>query len=306
VTRTFGAFVARRTAAALAFVFVVSTMAFVLARLAPGDETSDDVLAGVDAATIARTRARLGIDDPVHVQLGRWLGGLVTLDLGMSSRFDRPVTHLVLERGAQTAMLAAVVLLVATGVGLPAGILTGAHARRRVARVVGAVSITLASCPPMVGALGLLWIAVATGWLPTGEGSWAVPVLALAVPIGATIERLQHTATIDALGAPDLTAAAARGIPPTRLLWRHAARQSLRPVLGIYGVIIGGLFSGSLAVELVTSWPGLARLLYEAVMASDVALVSGCVAFGALCLALGNLVADVLRVLADPRVLESR
>lgn len=306
MTRSFGAFLARRVAAALAFVLVVSTMAFVLARLAPGDETTDDLLAGVDAATIARTRARLGIDDPVPVQLARWIGGVLTFDLGTSSRFDRPVANLVLERGAHTAALAAVVLVVAMGLGLPAGILTGAYARYRLVQVIGAVSITLASCPPLVGALVLLWIAVVTGWLPSGAGSWTVPVLALAVPVGATIERLQHGATIEALAAPDLRAAAARGIPPARLIWRHAARQSLRPVLGVFGVIIGGLFSGSLAVELVTAWPGIARLLYDAVLASDVALVSGCVAFGAMCLAVGNLVADVLRVWADPRALESR
>ena len=123
------------------------------------------------------------------------------------------------------------------------------------------MSTALIACPPIIGVLALLWLAVMTGWLSVAPGSIILPALALALPLAATIERLQSQATADALGAVDLTAAAARGIPPWRLLWIHAARQSLRPVLGVYG-LIGGLFSGSLAVEMMTSWPGLGRLTY--------------------------------------------
>jgi peptide/nickel transport system permease protein len=114
------------------------------------------------------------------------------------------------------------------------------------------------------------------------------------------IERLQSQATRDAMASPDLQAAAARGIPPARLIWVHAARQSLRPVLGVYGIVIGSLFSGSLAVEFATSWPGLGRLLYEGVRAGDVKLVAGCVFAGGVCLAVGNLIADGLRAWVDP------
>jgi peptide/nickel transport system permease protein len=102
--------------------------------------------------------------------------------------------------------------------------------------------------------------------------------------------------------APDLVAAAARGVPPSRLLWVHAGRQSLRPILGIFGIVIGSVFSGSLAVELATSWPGLGRLMYDAVVGRDVFLVAGCALAGAAMIALGNVVADLARALADPRV----
>jgi peptide/nickel transport system permease protein len=104
------------------------------------------------------------------------------------------------------------------------------------------------------------------------------------------------------MGSPDLVAAAARGIPPARLVWVHGARQSLRPVLGIYGLIIGGLFSGSLAVEWVTSWPGLGRLTYDALVNRDLFLIAGCALAGAMLIAIGNFVADAARALADPRV----
>jgi peptide/nickel transport system permease protein len=171
-----------------------------------------------------------------------------------------------------------------------------------VSAVVAPVSIALLACPPLVGALGLLFLAVATGWLSTAQGSLAVPTLALALPLAASLERLQSQATSEALGSPDLSAASARGVPAARLLWVHVARQSLRPVLGVYGLVIGSLFSGSLAVEVITGWPGLGRLTYDALVGRDLHLLAGCVLMGAIFIALGNLLADVIRAAVDPRV----
>jgi len=131
-----------------------------------------------------------------------------------------------------------------------------------------------------------------------------LPALALSLPLAAMLERLQAQATLEALSAPDLVAAAARGLPPARLVWIHAARQSLRPVLGVYGIVIGSLFSGSLAVEFVTAWPGLGRLMYDALVGRDLFLVAGCALAGAIFLAVGNLIADLVRSLVDPRVRE--
>lgn len=305
MTGSFLTFLARRAAAALVFVLVVSTAAYIVARLAPGDETTADFVAGLDAQAIAAKRAHLGLDDPLVVQVGRWLVGLVRLDLGDSSYFQRPVRALVVERGANTAQLASLALLLATLVGIPLGIVTGAYPRHLVSRAIVVVSLALVACPPLVAALGLMFVAVSTGALSIAPGALVLPAIALAAPVAAMLERLQSQATAEAMSAPDLTAAAARGIPPIRLVWRHAARQSLRPVLGVYGIVIGSLFSGSLAVELVTSWPGLGRLLYDAVLAHDVTLVAGCVVVGAVCLAVGNLVADVLRATIDPRAMET-
>jgi len=305
VTGSLLSFLARRTMAALVLVVVVSTSAYVIARLAPGDETTADFVAGVDAETIAIKRERLGLDDPLPVQVGRWFAGLIRLDLGESSYFQRPVSALVVERGINTAQLAATALVLATLIGVPIGVFTGAYPRHIVSRMVVPLSLALVACPPLVAALGLMLFAVSTGALSIAPGAVVLPAIALGLPVAAILERLQSQATADAMLAPDLVAAAARGIPPSRLVWRHAARQSLRPVLGVYGIVVGSLFSGSLAVELVTSWPGLGRLLYDAVLASDVTLVAGCAVAGAVCLAVGNLLTDVLRVMVDPRAAES-
>lgn len=305
MTGSLWSFLARRTLAAVVLVLVVSTSAYVIARVAPGDETTADELAGVDPQTIAIKRARLGLDEPLAVQVGRWFAGIMRFDLGESSYYQRPVSALVVERGLNTAQLAAVALVLATLLGVPLGIWTGAYPRHVLSRVVVPVSLALVACPPLVAALGLMLFAVSTGALSIVPGAVVLPAIALGLPVAAMLERLQSQATHEAMQAPDLVAAAARGIPPSRLVWRHAARQSLRPVLGVYGIIVGSLFSGSLAVELVTSWPGLGRLLYDAVLASDVALVAGCAVAGAVCLAVGNLLTDVLRVVVDPRASES-
>jgi peptide/nickel transport system permease protein len=301
MTRSLPGFVLRRTAAGLFFVCAVSLGAFVLTRLAPGDATTDLIESGAAPDVIARERARLGLDQPLFTQIGGWARGVARFDLGESSRFRRPVNELVVSAAISTARLAALSLFLATVIGIPLGIMSGAQPRHWVSRVVGPVSLALVSCPTLVAALGLLLFAALTGWLSTTPGALGVPVLALALPLAASLERLQAQATRDAMHAPDLLAAAARGVPPARLIWVHAARQSLGPVLGIYGIVIGAAFGGSFAVEIVTAWPGLGRLMYDALRGRDLFLVTGCALMGALCLAAGNLLADLLRAVADPR-----
>jgi peptide/nickel transport system permease protein len=233
-----------------------------------------------------------------------WLGGIARFDLGESSLYQRPVAGLVIERAWQTAILAGIVLFVATVVGLPLGVFTGARPRSVVTALVSPISVALVACPPIVGALALLMLAATTGWPSIAPGSFAVPTLALALPLAAMLERLQSQATAESLSTPDIAAAAARGIPESRLIWIHAARQSLRPVLGVYGIVIGSLFSGSLAVEAITAWPGIGRLMADALVGRDLFLSAGCALAGAVLIAIGNTAADVARAIADPRLRE--
>ncbi|TML08568.1 MAG: ABC transporter permease, partial [Actinobacteria bacterium] len=129
-----------------------------------------------------------------------------------------------------------------------------------------------------------------------GPRSFVVPALSLALPVAATLERLQSQSIADVLQRPSIAAARARGLSPLRVVWRHGWRQSLGPVLAVYGVIVGSLFSGSFAVELVTSWPGLGDLMRSALLARDTNLVAGCAAARAGFLALGVLAADLAHV----------
>lgn len=294
------AFVLKRLVAGTLFVAVVSVGALTLGRLAPGD--AGGALTGESQQLRARQLEAAGLDRPFLAQLRLWLAGLVRLDLGRSLVYNRPVRELVAERAGATAELASLALLTATLIGLPLGIWTGAQPRSVLTWLVTPISIALIACPPIVAALTLALIALSTGWMSMSPGSLALPVVALALPIAATLERIQSQATREVMVSPDLTAAAARGVTPARLIWIHAARQSLRPVLGLYGIIIGSLFSGSLAVEMIASWPGLGSLMLVGLMSRDLFLVGGCALVGAAFIAIGNLLADLLRAWIDPRV----
>ncbi len=256
-------FVVRRVAGGVVFALAVASLTLVLARLAPGDATTLDP--DIPPEEREALRAALGLDQPLLTQYGRWLSGLARFDLGHSSRFNRPVADLVGQRAINTAVLALAALIVASLVGIPLGRFTGAH-RGWLARVVRGVSIAVLSVPPLLSALGLVFLAARTGWLPVGGmtsggltgTAWLadlarhlpVPMLALALPLAATLERVQSRAMTEAVGRPFVNAARARGLTPDRTLRVHAWPVSLAPVLGTYGVLVGALFSGSFVVEI--------------------------------------------------------
>ena len=315
-------YVVRRLLFAALLVLVVSSGALWLARLAPGDYASDLFGIGANAETVARTRAQYGLDRPVLAQYGDWLWRAARLDLGTSLLYRRPVASLIGERAANTAILAFAALLVATLVGLPLGVVSGSRGRGLLASAIRVGSILCLSMPPLLTSLGFVFIAARTGWLPIGgmssmaaagpgtgslgDVAWhlVLPALALALPVAATLERLQSQAMAETMGEPYILGAMARGIPPGRIVWRHAWRASAGPVASIYGFIVGSLLSGSFVVEIVTAWPGLGRLMYDALRARDVYLVAGCAAAGALFLALGSLGSDLALVATNPRLRE--
>ena len=310
----------RRLGFAVLLIFVVSSAALMLTRLAPGDFTTDQTI-GLDPAAVAKLREELGLDRPLLTQYLSWLVGAVRFDFGQSMLYARPVSALIGERALNTAVLATVALLLATAIGLPLGVYSGTRTRGPGRWLVRAISVVGISVPPLIGSLLLVFIAARTGWFPAGgmtsssglDLDWTrwladlarhlpVPALALGIPLAATLERLQSQAIESAAREPFVAASRARGLERAQALWRHAWPVSLRPVLGLYGVIIGSLFSGSFVVEVVTSWPGLGRLMFDALKARDLFLVAGCAATGALFLAIGTLLADLLLAWSDPRV----
>ena len=317
---TLARFVVQRAAGGLLFALAVASLTMLLAHVAPGDATTEGSL-DMSVAERAGRRAELGLDQPLLTQYGHWLAGLAHFDLGRSSYFNRPVADLVGQRALNTAVLAMAALVVASLVGIPLGRFTGTS-RRPLARVVRGASVAVLSVPPLLSALLFVFVAAETGWLPVGGMTsggltgmvWLtdlarhlpVPVLALALPLAATLERVQSHAMAEAARRPFVDASRARGLTRERTLQVHAWPTSLAPVLGIYGVLVGALFSGSFIVELVTAWPGLGQLLFDGLRARDVWLVAGCGATGAVWLAVGTTLADVVHATFDPRILERR
>jgi peptide/nickel transport system permease protein len=309
----------RRLLFAAALVFLVASASLVLARLAPGDFAAAQGGIGANQATVARERAREGLDRPIAAQYAAWLDRAAHLDFGTSLLYGRPVGALVPERAVNTALLAVAALALATLIGLPLGIVTGSRPGA-LSNGIRALSLVLLSMPPLITSLVLVLLAARTGWFPIGGMTsvdaasarsasdllWhlALPALALALPIAAMFERLQAQAMTDTLAQPFVAAARARGVPERRLVWRDALRVAIRPCASVYGLVIGTLLSGSFIVEIITAWPGLGRLMYDALRARDVFLVAGCAAAGAIFLAIGSMVSDLALALADPRVRE--
>jgi peptide/nickel transport system permease protein len=314
------AYLARRLIFAAFLVFAVSSLSLLLVRLAPGDYATESLGIAAHAETIAQTRRLYGLDRSFAQQYGHWLSRAAHFDFGRSMAYDRPVAALIPERAANTAILAFTALLAATMVGIPLGIVSGSRRNGVVPIVIRSVSITLLSMPPLLTSLLLVFVAARTGWLPIGGmgGSADVsggalvdfvrhlilPAAALAMPLAAMFERLQSQAMAETIDRPFVLAAIARGVPRSRVVWRGALKAALRPVSSIYGLVIGTLLSGSFVVEMITSWPGLGRLMLDALRARDVYLVAGCAAAGSVFLAAGTLLSDVALALVDPRAAE--
>lgn len=292
-------FVVSRSVRAVLLVFVVSSAVLLLVHLAPGDAFSD---VQADPETVAAARARFGLDRPFVEQYAAWLRRALVLDFGESTRFHRPVTALLGERLGNTLRLGAAALVLAIGIGLPAGVLTASAPRRPYGWILRASSLLLIATPPLVTALVLLLLESRTGWPPRGL---PLATLALALPVAAALERLQSRAMDEALADPCITAARARGVSRARAVWVHALPLALKPVLGVLGIVIGTLLSGSFVVEYVTNWPGIGTLMYDALIARDLFLAAGCAAAGSLLLALGLLLTDVALLVVDPRMQEA-
>jgi peptide/nickel transport system permease protein len=310
-------YLAWRGLVALLLIVVVSSAALLLALASPAHNSLDPP----ERLSAERERDRLGLNRPVLVQYVDWVGRAVRFDFGQSMVYTRPVNALIGERALNTAVLAATALVLATAIGVPLGIYTGGRSRGPGVVIVRALSLLFLSTPPLIASLVLVLIAARTGWLPVGgmvsaaaaDASWhhrlldlvahlPLPALALGLPLAAMLERLQAQAFRNALDRPFVQAARARGLSSRDAELAHAWRISLAGILGIYGAMVGALFSGSFVVEVVTAWPGLGRLMYDALRGRDIFLVAGCAAAGAFSLSVATLLSDVLLVVVDPRV----
>lgn len=312
------AYFVRRILFAVFLVMAVSSASLVLARLAPGDYVTDSLGLQASRETIERARARYGLNKSFGAQYRDWMAGAVRLDFGRSMQYDRPVRDLISERAVNTAILALAALLLATAIGVPLGIVTGSRSGGVIPGAIRSLSLILLSMPPLLTSLFLVFVAARTGWLPIDgmrsasvpPGGAAldllrhlfVPSIAIGLPLAAMLERLQSQAMSEVIGEPFVLATFARGVPRSRVVWRDALKAALRPVAAVYGLMVGTLLSGSFVVEVITSWPGLGKLMLDALRARDVYLVAGCAGAGAAFLAIGTLLSDVALALVDPRV----
>lgn len=315
------AYVARRLAAGLLLLWLVLTASFVLLQMLPGGPGAVAEDPRVPAAQRLRIRAVLGLDRPIAERYGRFLFAAARGDWGISFVHQRPVTALVAHNAPHTALLAGSALAVELLLGIPLGALAARRAGRALDHLLRASAIVLWSLPSFWFGLALL-LALAVGWplLPAGgisspgAAGWpwgarlvdglahlALPALALGLPAAAGTARFARAALLEVASEPYVLAARARGLRPAALFFRHSLRPASAPLVELAGLSAAGLLSGSLAVEVVFSRPGLGRLAFESLSGRDYPVllaVTGCTAAAVV---LVGLAADVAQAALDPR-----
>ena len=301
------AFILRRLLLAIPTLFGVLVVAFLLLYVAPGDPVMAMVGERADEATIARLRAELRLDDPLPVQFGHYVGGIVKGDLGKSYITNRPIRKDILERFPKTLQLAGAAMLLATVLGVTLGVLSGRFPGSVIDRFGLAIAYLGISFPVYwVGLLLILLFAVTLHWLPpSGFGGiryLALPALALGMRSIAFLARMTRSAMLDALGADYVRTARAKGLSEFVVVSRHALRNAMIPIITVLGLDFGAYLTGSILTETIFSWPGLGRYVVNAIARRDLPAIQGSVLFLSAVFVLVNLITDVAYAKADPRV----
>jgi peptide/nickel transport system permease protein len=301
-------YVIRRLAIALAVLWGVATIVFLLLHVLPGDP-AETILAGSGAsqAEINQTRQQLGLDDPLPIQYGRYLWNTLRGDLGRSFFSNRPVTLTIAEQLPATLQLAAAALLVAVIVGFSLGILAALRADTWIDQMAMGVAVLGVSVPVFWSGLLLIWIfSVSLNWLPaTGADSWrhlVMPAIVLGLVGAGPIARMTRASLLNALRADYITMAQANGLPQTLVISRHALRNAVIPVITLIGLQAGFLLGGTVITEAVFARPGLGRLVVDAILWKDLPIVQGVVLLIAATYVVINLLVDLVTLTLDPRL----
>jgi ABC-type dipeptide/oligopeptide/nickel transport system permease component len=297
----------RRLVLTLPVLLGVATLVFALIHLVPGDPAEAMLGESAPAADLADLRTKLGLDQPLLVQYGHFLGGLVRGDLGTSFRYNTPVASEIRQRLGRTAQLAFVAMAVSIVIALPLGVLGALYRGRAIDQAAMAVSLAGIAMPNFwLGPLLAIIFAVWLGWLPvSGTGSWrhlVLPAVTLGAALAAIVARMTRARLVEELGELYVLAARARGVSRTRAVIRHALRNSLIPVVTIVGLQLGAVLTGTIITETIFSWPGVGRLLIQAINFRDYPLVQGCILFIAVTYVAMNLIVDVAYAWLDPRI----
>jgi peptide/nickel transport system permease protein len=297
----------------------VSLLVFFAIRLIPGDAIT--AMLGTEAGLLtdaqrAALSAYFGIDQPVHVQYWRWLTGLFQGDLGISVTYGKPVLEVILQRFQLTLELALLAMVIALGVGIPAGVYAATHNEKPSDLVVRLLAMIGQSTPSFVFALLIIYgLSVVFRYTPaTGVftplfadpvanlGQLFFPALTLGFAFAASVTRISRSAMLDVLSDDYVRTARSKGATARSVVWRHALPNALIPVVTLSGVEFGYLLGGAVIVEEIFALPGIGRLVLDAINQRDYALVQGTVLFIAFNFLIVNLIVDLCYVALDPRI----
>lgn len=319
----------RRVLGAVPLLLGVATVVFLVLALAPGDPASVYLKPGMSPETLEQIRRNLGLDAPLHVQYGRWLLSFLQGDFGQSLAGGMPVKDRILAVLPNTLLLASVALFLAFAAGILIGVVQAVRQHSLLDSVLSGGSLLFYSMPSFWLAIMMILVFSVNagnvwGWPvsfpPSGIASdghdlmgpmeqirdrirhLTLPALTLALVLAGGIARYVRSSMLEVMGQDYIRTARAKGLPEWRVVWKHALRNALIPVVTLMGVYVPLLLGGTVFIEYVFAWPGMGRLMVESILLEDYPVVlAGTFLFGAM-VVLGNLLADLLYGVVDPRI----
>lgn len=299
--------------------FILSILAFFIAKLMPGDPFTGLVDPSIDPETIERLRRASGYYDPLHIQYFRWIGNVFQGDFGYSIFFKQPVINIIMERLNNTIWLSLLTMVLTYLIALPMGVVAGRFQNSLADRIIGVYNFVTFSMPTFVFAILLLWLFGFTlGWFPTrGSVSSGVagfgllfsrihhmilPALTLAILSTTGIVQYLRTGIIDAKGQDFVRTARAKGVPEKVVYNRHIFRNSFLPIASFLGYELTGLISGSVFIESIFTYPGIGRLFIDSIGTRDYSVILALLLMFGFATLMGTLLSDIIMSIVDPRI----
>jgi peptide/nickel transport system permease protein len=307
-------FIVRRLAQTVVVLVGVSLLTFIILHLLPGSPVRAILGIKANAASIKQLTSELGLNKPLPIQYVIWVNNLVHLNLGYSYKLDQPVTALLAQRIPKTLFLVGTSLILAIVIAVPFGIWQAVRRNEPDAYAMTGLSFVFYSMPTFwLGLLLIILFSVILGWFPA-EGpqdqvsvfsqlrGMVLPITTLTLVTIAFFSRYMRSAVLEQVVQDYVRTAEAKGVSGRRILFRHVLRNALLPVVGLVGLSLGGVLSGALVVESVFNYPGMGLLFYQAAIEVDYPVLLGVTVVVTVATVMGNLIADVLYVVVDPRV----
>jgi ABC-type dipeptide/oligopeptide/nickel transport system permease component len=300
-------YLAQRVLYTLPVVWLVVSLVFLLIHLVPGDPVLQMLGEGAPATDIQATRHAYGLDVPLSQQYLHYWKGVLHGDLGPSLRFNQNVGKLIAQRYPYTLQLTLAALLVAVLLSIPAGVHSAQRRNRWDDRLLSVISLFGLSFPNFaLGPILILFFAIKLGLLPvSGSGSLAhlfLPAITLGGALAAILTRMVRTSMLEELSQDYIRTARAKGLPERTVVYRHALRNAMIPVITVLGLQFGALLAGAIVTETIFSWPGIGRLTIQAIGNRDYYLVQGCILAIGLTYIAVNFLTDLLYSVANPRI----
>ena len=315
-------YIAKRICISIPLLLAISFLTFLFIQLAPGNFFDTLRLEPqISEETIAHYEALYHLDKPIIIQYFYWLRNLLKLDFGYSFYYNCPVQKVIFYRLFNTLLLSAISLIFTWAIALPLGTFAAVNRNRFIDRFFSVLSFIGLSIPNFFFALLLLYIASFLNFIPLGGMRSAnfdslnslskildiakhliIPVIVISTSAVAGLQRLMRGNLLEVLRQQYILTARAKGLPENRVIYHHALRNAINPMITIFGYQLSGLLGGAALTEIICSWPGLGSVMLSAVRAQDLYLVMGSMLMGGVLLLLGNLFADILLAWVDPRI----